>query len=166
MERILRKPFTPRKGAKSRSRIQLPIENTPVNMRTPPIVPRREASLGQDAASRQPETPRSGWPEPGRTLATGWPRSRGEIRERAPSSATCPGDAAVGDRGSKAARILRSPRSVGGGALRTLGSSISSETTDTNSVERSRQVGDTNRGQGKNQSSRWAWPSWWQLGGF
>ncbi|KAK1729538.1 uncharacterized protein BDZ83DRAFT_34898 [Colletotrichum acutatum] len=162
------RPSTPQRSLRARSRMDLSMER-PTDMLTPPVVPRREASLGRDVTVRKPEAMHNGW-SPGhrRTLAVDldWGSPRAEQGKRWPSIATCPGEAATGagfkNRFANHFTALRSPRSIGPGVLRGFASSVA-DTRDEGHEAEKREAFRRNspRGQGRKPSSRWSWTSWW-----
>ncbi|KAK1857353.1 hypothetical protein CCHR01_00134 [Colletotrichum chrysophilum] len=119
----------------------------------------RESSLGKDGTVRQPEAARIGWSELRQPSVAGWRRSRAEDGQRVPSNATCPEDSASDDRDVRSPGILRSPRSMGAGLLRTLGAS--DDVTADGQAAESRSLRGSFRGQRGKQTSRWGWTSWW-----
>lgn len=162
------RPSTPQRSPRARSRMDLSME-TPMDMLTPPVVPRREASLGRDVTVRKPEAMYNGW-SPGhrRTLAVDldWDRPHAGQGERRPSTATCPGEAATGpgfkSRFANHLAALRSPRSIGPGVLRGLASSVAGTRDEGHEAgKREAYGGDSPRNQGRKPSSRWSWTSWW-----
>ncbi|OHE94349.1 ubiquitin-conjugating enzyme [Colletotrichum orchidophilum] len=98
MYRMSARPSTPPRLVEVLSRMDLSEEDKPMAIQTPPVVPRRETSLGKDAIVRQPEALYKGW-SPGhrRTSAVDWDRPRagqgpGVLRSLASSIAGTGGD--------------------------------------------------------------------------
>ncbi|KXH41888.1 hypothetical protein CSIM01_02724 [Colletotrichum simmondsii] len=161
--------ISPQRPLRARSKMDLSLGDIPMDMLSPPVVPRREASLGREVTVRKPDAMYNGW-SPGRrgTLAVDldWGRPRAEQGKRWPSTATCPSEAATGagfkNRFANHLAALRSPRSIGPGVLRGLASSVAGTRDEGHeAVNRAAHGGESPRGQGRKSSSRWSWTSWW-----
>ncbi|KAK2046472.1 hypothetical protein LZ31DRAFT_462273, partial [Colletotrichum somersetense] len=161
MHRIATQPTVPHKLAEPRSRMNLPTEDELGATRTPPVVPRREASLGRDVIVRQPETLHSGWSQPREFAGAGWRKTRAAQEGRVSSTATCPDEPTAkagigaGTGLSNHTGMLRSPRSMGPGLLTSLGADSSGH-----GVDRRSMAGGLLHGQGQRPSNRWSWTGW------
>ncbi|KAI3544513.1 ubiquitin-conjugating enzyme [Colletotrichum filicis] len=165
--------ISPQRPLRAKSRMDLSLGDEPMDMLSPPVIPRREASLGRDVTVRKPDAMYNGWSAGRRrTLAVDldWGRPRAEeVAEegkRWPSTATCPGEAATGagfkNRFANHLTALRSPRSIGPGVLRGLASSVAGTRDEGHEAEnRQAHGGESPRGQGRKSFSRWSWTSWW-----
>ncbi|KAK1988529.1 hypothetical protein LZ30DRAFT_5469 [Colletotrichum cereale] len=161
MRRISTQPTVLHRLAKPRSRMNLPGENRQVVTRMPPAVPRREASLGRDVAVRQAEQLHSEWFQPRRFSGAGLRKIRAAQGGRVPSNATCLNElvanvnVGVGSGLPNQMGMLRSPRSMGPGLLRSLG-----EDSGGHGVGRRSMAGGSLREQGQRPSNRWSWTGW------
>ncbi|KAK1965131.1 hypothetical protein LY78DRAFT_108919 [Colletotrichum sublineola] len=157
MRRITTQPTVPHKLTRPRSRTKLPTEDTLVVTRTPPVVPRREASLGSDAMVRQPKSLHSERSQPREVTGAGWRKTRAAHGGQVPSTATCPDGQTAGAGAGlpNYTGILRSPRSMGPGLLRNLEADNSGHGMDRRSV-----AGGSFHEQGQKPSSRWSWTGW------
>ncbi|KAI3551804.1 hypothetical protein CABS03_09159 [Colletotrichum abscissum] len=165
--------ISPQRPHRAKSRMDLSLGDEPIDMLSPPVIPRREASLGRDVTVRKPDAMYNGWSAGRRrTLAVDldWGRPRAEeVAEegkRWPSTATCPGEAATGagfkNRFANHLTALRSPRSIGPGVLRGLASSVAGTRDEGHEAEnRQAHGGESPRGQRRKSFSRWSWTSWW-----
>ncbi|KAK2063513.1 hypothetical protein LY76DRAFT_612898 [Colletotrichum caudatum] len=161
MHRIATQPTVPHRLAEPRSRMNLPTEDEPGATPTPPVVPRREASLGRDVTVRQPEPLHGGWSQPREFAGAGWRKTRAAPEGRVSSTATCPDEPTAkagigaGTGLSNHTGMLRSPRSMGPGLLTSLGADSSGY-----GVDRRSMAGGSFHGQGRRPSNRWSWTGW------
>ncbi|KAK1998660.1 hypothetical protein LX36DRAFT_22458 [Colletotrichum falcatum] len=161
MRRIATRPTVPHKLAKPRSGMSLPTEDKLVATRTPPVVPRRQTSLGRDVVVQQPEPLHDEWSRPRKFSGASWRRTPEAQGERVPSTATCP-DEPTAKAGTRAGTglsnhmgMLRSPRSMGPGLLRSLGADGGGPGVDKRST-----TGGSLHEQGQRSSNRWSWTGW------
>ncbi|EFQ27755.1 uncharacterized protein GLRG_02899 [Colletotrichum graminicola M1.001] len=161
MRRITTQPALPHKLAKPRSRTNLPTEDKLVVTRTPPIVPRRKASLGSDVMVRQPAPLHGGWSQPRECSGMDWRNTCVGQGKRVPTTATC-ADEPTAKAGTGTGLelpnhtgILKRPRSMGPGLLRSLGADSGGH-----GVDRRSTAGGSLHVQGQRPSNRWSWTGW------
>nr|XP_036588381.1 ubiquitin-conjugating enzyme [Colletotrichum truncatum]KAF6799754.1 ubiquitin-conjugating enzyme [Colletotrichum truncatum] len=148
IQQIVRQQSNSRSLAQPTLTPKLSAEDSPMTMRTPPIVPRREASLGKYFTMQESETSRHKCSKFRRNSGVGWRGTDVGQPERVPSSATCPDELAADVSDWRTVGMLRSPRSMGARVLRSLESPVSGASTDVHSV------GSSLRRSGQKQPSR------------